>query len=614
MAWEPSSGHIAAFLVIWLLLALVSLLGGPALGDHEVIVAQIARQSIETGDWVVLRYLDTPFLVKPPLSPWLVALASMILPHDAVTGHAVSALSARLPSTIATIGTIWLVFALGRSMFGRRVGALCAFAYATSFGALLYAFNATAEALLTFFCTWAFAEFWWATTSFVRGRRRWHLIRFYVALGLSMLAKGPMPLAVVCVPIAVWWWGHGAGKVLARGGVHAIGRALKRFGIELWPRLRLALTSLGLWWGVPLFLLVFLPWMFAVSRRETYFWDLWRYEYLDRFEGRYPGSREGKAYYYIPIIFGFAMPWALSLPHAVVTPFLRSLRAHHKPLSFAWYWAIVGIAVMSAMSFKKPYYVLPATPAIALLLGPVLDQLFVSGRLNARRAKVAAYAALAIFTIGCVSGWFLGDKLYPEAWTSFVKIASIGAVLVLLAAFVWAAQSFLANRRVLSLAIVGYSGLIVFTLAWHWVGPAASNIEMPMKVVQGLADAGVPLDAELYWAANRPDGRVLFYGQRQVRQVVDPYKLIVEKREQVASGSDLRQMVGDEICSLLEKTTPVYVVLQREDFTTLVKLLKAQAKELFSVDRGAIGRDDDDWVIGTNDAGLALAKKAPMVP
>lgn len=610
-SWEPSRGHIVYFLIFWLVLAVVSLYSGPALGDHEVIVAQIARQIVESGDWIVLRYLDTPFLVKPPLAPWLVAGLSKVLPPDPISGHTVSAISSRVPSMIATFGTILLVHALGRSMYGRRIGALCGFAYATSFGALLYAFNATAEAVLTFFCTWAFAEFWWANASVLRRRRRWHLFRFYIALGLSMLSKGPMPLAVVCVPIAIWWWCHRATNVAAFGGLRGIGRGVKRLARDLWPRLRHALASLGLWWGIPLFLMLFLPWMWMVGRREPYFWELWEYEYLDRFEGRYPGTREGNSLYYIPIVLGFALPWALSIPHAIITPALREFRPLRKPISYAWYWAVVSTVAMSAMSFKKPYYVLPATPALALLLGPVLDRLFVSGRIRTRWARLGAYTAVAIFTIGAVVCWVLGGKLYTEEWTPFVRFASLGGGAGFCLAFAWAANLFVANQRPRSLAVVGYTGLIGFTLAWHLIGPSAANIESPTKIVKGLADAGVPKDAELYWAANRPDGRVLFYGDRTIRQVVDPYKLIVEKREHVTDTFELRKMVGEEICSLLEKPTPVYVVLEREDFTMLVKLLGAKAEELFNVDRGQIGKDRDDWVVSTNAAGMAAARKTP---
>ena len=51
---------------------------------------------------------------------------------------------------------------------------------------MIYAVNATAEALLTVFCTWAFAEFWWSRQAASAGGRWLHLLLFYLALGLAM--------------------------------------------------------------------------------------------------------------------------------------------------------------------------------------------------------------------------------------------------------------------------------------------------------------------------------------------------------------------------------------------------------------------------------------------
>ncbi|HUN79966.1 MAG TPA: glycosyltransferase family 39 protein, partial [Phycisphaerae bacterium] len=275
-----STRAIVLFSALWCLLLGVMLFGGPALGDHEVIVAQSARQILQSGEWIVLRYLDTPFLVKPPLAPWLVAIASSIFPGGGALHLPVTNFTARLPSTLATALTVWVIAALGRSMFGRRTGAICAFVYATSIGAILYALNSTSEALLTLFCTWSFAEFWWANSAKDSSERRWHLMLFYLALGLAMLAKGPMPAIVVMAPLACWWFLHRPGQLLAMGGVRAMKRSIQRFLRDLWPQTTLALRRLGLWWGLPLFLLPFTPWMIAVARRVPYFLDLLRYEYL----------------------------------------------------------------------------------------------------------------------------------------------------------------------------------------------------------------------------------------------------------------------------------------------------------------------------------------------
>ena len=76
----------SAPLIAYGLFLVTALETGPGLGDHEVIVAQIARQIVESGNWLVPKYLDTPFLVKPPLSPWLVAVFSCTFPSEAATG------------------------------------------------------------------------------------------------------------------------------------------------------------------------------------------------------------------------------------------------------------------------------------------------------------------------------------------------------------------------------------------------------------------------------------------------------------------------------------------------------------------------------------------------
>src|SRR5947207_6330251 len=109
----------------WMLLAcaaaaVVVLIAGPPLGEHETIVALIARQTLQTGEWLVPHCLDTAFLLKPPGTPWAVAAVSRILPWDAATGLPVTALTARLPSMLATVLTIVVLHAFSRRAFGRR--------------------------------------------------------------------------------------------------------------------------------------------------------------------------------------------------------------------------------------------------------------------------------------------------------------------------------------------------------------------------------------------------------------------------------------------------------------------------------------------------------------
>jgi len=600
---------VAGFCILWTGLGLVSIAGGPALGEHEVIVAEIARQMLETGDWLVPRYLDTPFLMKPPLPSWAVAVASLVLP--AGDSLAVTDLSARFPSLVATLLTGFVVWRLGRSMFGPRAGAVAAFVYATSLGALLFALNATAEALLTLFCTWAYAEFWWATRETRRGPRIRHLAMAYLAFGLGMLAKGPMPLIVLAAPLAAWWWLDRPVRMISLGGPRSMGRGAKRAATDALPRLLACWRRLGVGWGALVGLLVFVPWMVLVGRRLPYAWELWEYEYLDRLGGSYPGEKSFNVAYYVPLMLGLLAPWTLSVPEALVGPFLPRHRTHHAPLRFAWFWTIGSLLLLSVMAFKKSYYILPVVPACALLLAPVLDRFFFE-KVPAKRRNLRSGLAIlwAVTLVAVIVAWFFARRSFPREWTGVVPWA--GPLLVFLGAlgFSLAATLFARGQRGGSFGMVGLTSLLLFTLTWRTLGPRLGNVDAPMELVRALEHARIASAEPIYWASNRPDGRVAFYGRRNLRQVADPYKLIAEHGENVKDVRELRHRVAAELCRLLADARPVWCVMQRKDFRLLQQFMGVTAREVFSVDRGRMGPDGDDWVLLSNAAPRAAAEVA----
>lgn len=597
---EP--GHRAA--VAFILLAYVGgmlflLHRGPALSTHEVLVAQTARQTLETGEWTVLQYLDASFLVKPPLAPWLAAVSGMLYPEDAVTGQRVTTAAARLPSLAATLLTAWIVFALGRSMFGPSIAGCAAFVFATLVGVLLFALNATAEALLTLFCTWCFAEFWWAQSA--TGRRRiLHQIRFYCAFGLAMLAKGPMPLAVVAVPIAAWWWLDRPTRHIATCGPKGLFGAIRLALMEIFPRLRMAVTKLGIIWGLPLAALIFMPWMFAVARHVPWFWQLWNHEYLDRFQNDNLWVRNGGFIYYLPVLLGYTVPWLLSLPEALASPFLAKYRKHRRPLTYAWYWAVGTIVVLTCMTFKQGYYLLTALPGIALLLGPVLHDLFfaTSPSPRARLVRVIYYAILIATLIAVTITWFAMRHIFAEEWTPAAAWGAAFLAIFILTGVALAGWEFLAGRPRRCFVIVGMSAFCVFGITWCVLGPRLDDVADSMALAEQLEKSEIGRDENVYWAGNQPDGRVVFYANRPIRQVVDPFEL--RAKNAGADKTDLQLMVGRRISHLLAEDEPVFFVITREQFDMLMLVLRPTAFVWFDIDRGRTGPDDEDWLVVSN--------------
>jgi len=598
-AW-PSRGTAAGLVATWLCLLVLGLVFGPPLSDHETINAQVARQAIQSGDWLVPHFLDQPFLVKPPLMFWLIEAAAVGLPGTGPGGLPVTEVAARLPSVAATMAAAWVVYALGRSMFPRRIAWIAAFVYATSVGTLLYAFNAMTEMLLTACCTWAMAEFWWAARARATGPRHWHMLRFYVALALAMLAKAPMPLITVVAPLGAWWFLERPTRLLAFAGPRAAGYAAKAALRDVPRQTGRALLRLDWWWGIPVAIGPLLLWMYLVSRDQPHIWGLWDFEYFDRVEGRYPGSHGLRPWFYLVTLLGLALPWTLSVFEAVGAPFLRPYRRHGRGLTFAWYWVAVPLVLLSAMTFQKPYYILPATPGLALLLAPVLDRLFFGDQPISRvRARLAVAAIAVGLTAGFVVGWVIAWKKYPEMWHGRVTWESAILAATVVGACLAAGRLFLGGRRAASLGLIGGTTVLVFVLAWTTTAGLLVNIEAPRMLAAKLEENGVPPDAEVYWVNNRPDARVPFYFQRPIRYLFDPDRLAAIYAN-AEDKDDIRLDVGEEIRRRFAGRRPIYMVFQRKQFETLMSIFRPRCRELFYVDRGDVGPDRADWVVATN--------------
>lgn len=197
---EPGRMWLVVLLAFASVTSLWGLDAGPPLSDHEGIVAQSARQIRQSGDWLIPRFNDVPFIRKPPLQMWLAAAASYLVdPPD--MDPPVSVLAARLPSALACILTVLVVYGLGRSMFGQRVGLLAGAIAACCGASLFFSHNAQAEMLLTFFTTASLACFYKAIANPTSRRR--YLVCFYLMLSLGMLTKAPLPLALVGLPLFV---------------------------------------------------------------------------------------------------------------------------------------------------------------------------------------------------------------------------------------------------------------------------------------------------------------------------------------------------------------------------------------------------------------------------
>jgi len=337
------------------------------IGADEPRYAQVAHEMLQRRDWITPVLGGQPWLEKPPLYYWQAMLAYTIF--------GVSDWAARLPSAIdATFLVLAVYFFLRRFRPGCELdGALIT---ASSAGIVGYAHAASMDMALA--TTFAIGMLnWWAWRE---TKSKIHLANFYGFLALGTLAKGPVAPFLAAVIILLY--------------------------ASLTRELRVALKTFWLP-GIVLFCVIALPWYFAVQMRNPGFFREFIVEHnLERFSKNVYHHTE-PFWYYLPVAALALVPWTVFVTDAFVQP-VRRWWSHRKSIGvadgdlenrfsmFACCWLVVPVVFFSISQSKLPGYILPATPAGALLLVDYLRQHLANHEAGpASKALVALHALLA---------------------------------------------------------------------------------------------------------------------------------------------------------------------------------------------------------------------------
>lgn len=368
-SWRQISWRIAA--VAFVVFLLFFELGGRALNEpDEGRYAGIGYEMSATGDWLTPRLDGFEHFAKPPLTYWLIA-ASM-------SAFGVNEFAARLPATLAALGTLLAVYALVKSARDETTALWAVVMLATTAMFFVVARLITTDMLLTCWTTCAIACAWrW----YVSEHRRWGAIMwFYVFLGLIFLTKGPVGLALVAFALAGLRWRNPA---FALSRMH-------------WGK------------GLLVFLIIALPWFLAVAGRHP---ELLRYfvvrETVERVATDVHGRREAW-WFFLAVLPAGCLPWV------AMAPAVWKLRGEggrtHDLMRLCVSWAGLGLVMFSVSHSKLPTYILPLVPAVVMLAalgwGRVCERGTWAGERLARGCGVAVLVLVA--------GLLVGGALYAQ--------------------------------------------------------------------------------------------------------------------------------------------------------------------------------------------------------
>ena len=323
--------------------------------DVDSVEAQIAHNMLTSGDWVTAHLDGVPFLEKPPLNNWMIAVAFRIFgAHD---------WAARIPMAFSSIALALITAGFGIWAFGKRAGFYAGLCIATCVGLFLFTrilIPDVTQTLTIALAVWAFMR---VLDEEEPHPRAWAAI-LAISLGIGLLLKS---LIGVVFPL-------GAGFIYL-----LITRQF--WDARTWKRLR----PLS---GILIILLIAAPWHILATLRNPpyfvftmkavpgeyhgFFWFFFINEQLLRFLNlRYPRDYDTVPrlwFWLFNLIWLF--PWSVYIPAAFRLSY-RPIDRAGKVRLMALCW-IGFVMVFFTFSTTQEYYSMPIYPAVALLIGSAM--------------------------------------------------------------------------------------------------------------------------------------------------------------------------------------------------------------------------------------------------
>lgn len=323
--------------------------------DVDAVEAQIARNMLDSGDWVTARLDGIAYLEKAPLKYWLIALS--------FTAFGVHDWAARLPIALGAVLLCWMTARFGAWACGQRAGFYAGLSLATCVGLFLFTRVLIPDVLLTLAIAVSMFSLLRALDEVEARPRLWALL-FWAAMGTGLLLKG---LIALLFPVA--------------GGAIYLLISRQLFARDTWRKLRPAA-------GIALLLLIAAPWhVLATLRNPPYldftlhseagsyrgfFWFYFINEHILRFLNlRYPrdyNTVPRLQFWLFHLLWLF--PWSVFLPAVWKLDYRSANRAARmRLLALCW---TAFVLLFFTFSTTQEYYSMPCYPALALLLGSAL--------------------------------------------------------------------------------------------------------------------------------------------------------------------------------------------------------------------------------------------------
>ena len=369
--------------------------------------AEIAREMLNSGNWITPRLNGYKYFEKPPLQYWGSAISMALLGET-------NAAARVWCSGLGFIGALWVGF-VGNRLYGRSAGY---FAFLFLISTVLYVGLGHANSL-----------------------DMGVSVLLAIAIGALTLAQSVRDLPTQERNWMLLAWAALAGATLSKGliGLVLPGGAVVLY--SLWQRDWALWRHLHIGKGLLLYLLIAAPWFVAISQANPEFLHFFFiHEHFERYTSDVHGRTKSNWYFFAVFAIG-AIPWLFSSLNGLIKPSFswRAEAGKFEASRLLWVYAVFVFFFFSISHSKLPGYILPMFPALALLVGEnmVKRKYFIADGIVAIVLAIIAFILfiwkvdeIKISKIGQLVSHLMLFRPWIMATTALIGIAGVFALLL----------------------------------------------------------------------------------------------------------------------------------------------------------------------------------------